>query len=225
MNTEFDKLIGLQNSGCPYCGNPAVNLIMSDLMGNGFRCDADQCPSKGHIITLRKFSKMMLPKKYAEMRKVAFSLTQEIEKTKAYINEVLKEIQTIKRVECKKRSAYCLVCKQRYEEIKNLKLFDKQRNRIHASNSPYGILDPKTNKLIEVWSINSKRRAKALLSFRWFEARERLAASVRQLTSPRMELQEHRNNLKQMQLRVQEIENDKGFKNALVDQKKKGVKA
>lgn len=177
------------------------------------------------MISLKEADRLCLPKKYADMRKEAFKLSEEIKAVKAEIKSTQDEIDYLKRIECKKRSDNCLICKRRYEEVKNLKLYYR-RNRLYTDRNPYGIEDPKTGEILEIGSINTKRRAKAILSFRWFEAREKLAQSTGQLADARKELQQYRTNLEQLVSRLIAIENNRGLKKALAEQaNKKGGKA
>lgn len=190
-----------------------------------YKCNNPDCPAYGRMISLKEADRLCLPKKYADMRKEAFKLSEEIKAVKAEIKSTQDEIDYLKRIECKKRSDNCLICKRRYEEVKNLKLYYR-RNRLYTDRNPYGIEDPKTGEILEIGSINTKRRAKAILSFRWFEAREKLAQSTGQLADARKELQQYRTNLEQLVSRLIAIENNRGLKKALAEQaNKKGGKA
>ena len=221
MEKEYNEAIELQGNGCPYCGNPDFTLIISDVQGYQFLCSNGRCTSGGHRMTLKEVSQNSLPKKYADMRKEAFKLSEEIKAVKAEIKATQDEIDYLKRIECKKRSDNCLICKRRYEAVKRLELYDKKRNRLYTDRNPYGIEDPKTGEILEIGSINTKRRAKAILSFRWFEAREKLAKSTGQLADARKESQQYRANLEQLVSRLNAIENNRGLKKALAERAKK----
>ena len=177
-----------------------------------YKCNNPDCPAYGRMISLKEADRLCLPKKYADMRKEAFKLSEEIKAVKAEIKSTQDEIDYLKRIECKKRSDNCLIC--------------NRRNRLYTDRNPYGIEDPKTGEILEIGSINTKRRAKAILSFRWFEAREKLAQSTGQLADARKELQQYRTNLEQLVSRLIAIENNRGLKKALAEQaNKKGGKA
>ena len=226
MERTLEREYEIQNSGCPYCGCDKFDMHFSGYRTTEYKCNNPHCPSYGRMISLKEANRLCLPKKYADMRKEAFKLSEEIESVKAEIKATQEEIDHIKRIECKKRSDNCLICKRRYEAVKNLKLYDKKRNRLYTDRNPYSIEDPKTGKILEIGSINSKRRAKAVLSFRWFDAREKLAQSTGQLANARKELQQYRTNLEQLVSRLNAIKNNRGLKKALAEQaNKKGGKA
>lgn len=225
MEITLERKYAIYNSGCPYCGSDKFDIHFSGCNTTEYKCNNPHCPSYGRKISLEEADRLCLPKKYAEMRKEAFKLSEEIKDLKAEIKSTQDEIDYLKRIECKKRSDNCLICKRKYEEVKNLKLYDKKRNRLYTDRNPYGIEDPKTGEILEIASINTKRRAKAILSFRWFEAREKLAKSTGQLADARKELQQYRTNLEQLVSRLIAIENNRGLKKALAEQdKKKGGK-
>ena len=226
MARNLEREYEIFNSGCPYCGSDKFDMHFLGYSKTEYKCNNPDCLAYGRMISLKEADRLCLPKKYADMRKEAFKLSEEIEAVKAEIKATQDEIDHIKRIECKKRSDNCLICKRKYEEVKNLKLYDKKRNRLYTDRNPYGIEDPKTGEILEIGSINTKRRAKAILSFIWFEAREKLAKSTGQLADARKELQKYRTNLEQMVSRLIAIENNRGLKKALAEQeKKKGGKA
>ena len=226
MSKNLEREYEIQSRGCPYCGCAEFDIYFSGYNTTKYKCNNPKCPSQGRKISLNEAARLCLPKKYADMRKEAIKLSEEIEAVKAEIKDTQDEIDRIKRIECKKRSDNCLICKRRYEEVKNLKLYDKKRNRLYTDRTPYSIKDPKTGEILEIGSINTKRRAKAILSFRWFEAREKLAMSTGQLADARKELQQYRTNLEQLVSRLNAVENNRGLKKALAEQaNKKGGKA
>lgn len=225
MERTLEREYEIYNSGCPYCGSDQFDMHFSGYSKTEYKCNNPDCPAYGRMISLKEADRLCLPKKYADMRKEAFKLSEEIKAVKAEIKSTQDEIDYLKRIECKKRSDNCLICKRRYEEVKNLKLYYR-RNRLYTDRNPYGIEDPKTGEILEIGSINTKRRAKAILSFRWFEAREKLAQSTGQLADARKELQQYRTNLEQLVSRRIAIENNRGLKKALAEQaNKKGGKA
>lgn len=226
MERTLEREYEIFNSGCPYCGCDKFDMHFSGYRKTEYKCNNLDCPAYGRMISLKEADRLCLPKKYADMRKEAFKLSEEIEAVKAEIKSTQDEIDHLKRIECKKGSDNCLICKRRYEAVKNLKLYDKNRNRVYTDRNPYSIEDPKTGKILEIGSINTKRRAKAILSFRWFEAREKLAKSTGQLADARKELQQYRTNLEQLVSRLIAIENNRGLKKALTEQaNKKGEKS
>ena len=225
MERTLEREYEIHNSGCPYCGSDQFDMHFSGYSKTEYKCNNPDCPAYGRMISLKEADSLCLPKKYADMRKEAFKLSEEIKAVKAEIKSTQDEIDYLKRIECKKRSDNCLICKRRYEEVKKLKLYGKNRNRLYTDRNPYGIEDPKTGEILEIGSINTKRRAKAILSFRWFEAREALAKSTGQLSDARKELQQYRTNLEQLVSRLIAIENNRGLKKALAEQaNKKGGK-
>lgn len=225
MERTLEREYEIHESGCPYCGCDKFDMHFSGYRTTQYKCNNPYCPSHGRMISLKEADRLCLPKKYADMRKEAFKLSEEIESVKGEIKVTQEEIDHIKRLECKKRSDNCLICKRRYEAVKRLELYDKKRNRLYTDRNPYSIEDPKTGKILEIGSINSKRRAKAVLSFRWFDAREKLAQSTGQLANARKELQQYRTNLEQLVARLNAIKNNRGLKKALAEQdKKKGGK-
>lgn len=225
MERTLEREYEILNSGCPYCGCDKFDMHFSGYGTTKYQCNNPHCPAYGRMISLKEADRLCLPRKYADMRKEAFKLSEEIEAIKAEIKATQEEIDHIKRIECKKRSDNCLACKRRYEAVKNLKLYDKKRNRLYTDRNPYTIEDPKTGEILEIGSINSKRRAKAVLSFRWFDAREKLAQSTGQLADARKELQQYRTNLEQLVARLNAIQNNRGLKKALAEQaNKKGGK-
>lgn len=225
MERTLEREYEIHNRGCPYCGSDQFDMHFSGYSTTEYKCNNPDCPAYGRMISLKEADRLCLPKKYADMRKEAFNLSEEIKAVKAEIKSTQDEIDYLKRIECKKRSDNCLICKRRYEEVKNLKLYYR-RNRLYTDRNPYGIEDPKTGEILEIGSINTKRRAKAILSFRWFEAREKLAQSTGQLADARKELQQYRTNLEQLVSRLIAIKNNRGLKKALAEQaNKKGKKA
>ena len=221
MERTLEREYEIQSRGCPYCGNDKFDMHFSGYNVTEYKCNNPRCPAYGLMIPLKEADRLCLPKKYADMRKEAFKLSEEIESVKSEIKSTQDEIDYLKRIECKKRSDNCLICKRRYEEVKNLKLYDKKRNRLYTDRNPYGIEDPKTGEILEIGSINTKRRAKAILSFRWFEAREKLAKSTGKLADARKELQQYRTNLEQLVSRLNAVESNRGLKKALTEQAKK----
>ena len=221
MERTLKREYEILNSGCPYCGCDKFDMHFSGYNVTKYKCNNPRCHEYGRMMSLEEVDRLCLPKKYADMRKEAFKLSEEIEAVKAEIKATQDEIDNLKRIECKKRSDNCLTCKRRYEAVKRLKLYDKKRNRLYTDSIPYCIEDPKTGEILEIGSINTKRRAKAILSFRWFEAREKLAKSIGQLADARKELQQYRTNLEQLVSRLNAIENNRGLKKALAEQAKK----
>lgn len=220
MSRNLEREYEIFYSGCPYCGSDKFDMHFSEYNVTEYMCRNLHCPAYGRRISLEEANRLCLPKKYADMRKEAFKLSEEIEVVKAEIKATQDEIDSLKRIECKKRSDNCLICKRRYEEVKNLELYDKKRNRLYTDRNPYSIEDPKTGEILEIGSINTKRRAKAILSFRWFEAREKLAKSTGQLADARKELQQYRTNLEQLVSRLNAVESNRGLKKALAGQAK-----
>ena len=226
MERTLEREYEIQNSGCPYCGCDKFDMHFSGYSTTEYKCNNPDCPAYGRKISLKEADSMCLPKKYADMRKEAFKLSEEIKAVKAEIKSTQDEIDYLKRIECKKRSDNCLICKRRYEAVKRLELYDKKRNRIYTDRNPYSIEDPKTGEILEIGSINTKRRVKAILSFRWFDAREKLAQSTTRLADARKKLQQYRTNLAQLVSRNNAIENNRGLKKSLAEQaNKKGMKA
>lgn len=220
MARNLEREYEIFNSGCPYCGSDTFDMHFSGYNITKYECHNPDCPAYGRMISQVEADRLCLPKKYADMRKEAFKLSEEIKAVKAEIKDTQDEIDHLKRIECKKRSDNCLICKRRYEAVKRLELYDKKRNRLYTDINPYIIEDPKTGEILEIGSINTKRRAKAILSFRWFEAREKLAKSTGQLADARKELQQYRTNLEQLVSRLIAIENDRGLKKALAKRRK-----
>lgn len=225
MERTLDREYEIYNSGCPYCGCDKFDIHFSGYRTTEYKCNNPDCPAYGRMISLKEADRLCLPKKYADMRKEAFKLSQEIKTVKEEIKSTQDEIDFLKRIECKKRSDACIICKRRYEAVKRLALYDKKRNRLYTDRNPYSIEDPKTGEILKIGSINTKRRAKAILSFRWFESREKLAKSTGELADARKELRQYRTNLEQLVSRLNAVERDMGLKKALAEQaKKKGGK-
>lgn len=221
---SFEKCLEIQNGGCPYCGNPEVDIIVSacDNVEPHLRCPEKGCPSEGREIPVSEVQGLRLPQPYDSLLTEKFRLGKRIKEVRGSYNLLQDMIRDCKRDVCKKCSDYCLVCKKKYDEVKNLQLFDKEGNRLYNRVKPYVMVDPKHERLLAIWSVNSKRRVKALLSSRWFVAREDLNEANNTLQRLRQSAQKMKIELSQLTAKMNKLAENDEFMNVMASRETKG---
>ena len=185
--------------GCPVCG-AVYNIIISDKEGVLFQCSNEKCKSGNPRITLANASKKC--PRSAEVIEDVCDLRQkdkEIANIKRSIECTQSCIDNIKNGSGSEQDRM-LRLKAAYKTVRDLKLFDKNGNRIYDKHNPFIAKFPKFNDvdMAFVYNIRTKRKVKTMLLAAWWCAKYNYSCSMESLADNRKSIRSDRRKLRSL---------------------------
>ena len=197
---DINRINQIVRYGCQSCGG-VLSLVASDFSGFGYKCENSDCALCGKFIPEEKAeaevpkseklikakeSMRVLQREVREAKKKVEELAVTIHNTKLYINRAQWRMKEYGKA---------------YKKVANLRLFE-QGKRVFDKSNPFKVAYPLKEEWIEITSINSKRRAKVMLSALFWIEKSKYNKAVQDLLRLRAELRKAKSFLKENKWKV-----------------------
>lgn len=201
QNFPFDERTQqIQRYGCPHCGE-VLDIYVSDIDGCGFKCNNFDC-DRFVLFESYKDADKRTPKSEKKIVR-----REKQRKLKGEIKEAADAIYRLSACIASARSGIKIRqprmerCRTAYKRVADLKLFQKGK-RVVDTAFPFVLAHPITGERIEITSINSKRRVKAMLNALWWVEKDEYNKATKTLAECRAKLRETKELLKKNQKEV-----------------------
>ena len=211
INQMLAKAEEIASLGCPFCGNPVYRLIINDKEGISFECRDESCPSRGARLPLDVARKFSLKKKYAEMHQRLFKIRNDLKRLWDEEWPNRNTIRSYKQGYLKKIGDTAAKCRDAYISVRDFRLFDRAGNKVLSHDNPMKVRIPTTGDVFEVYSINTRRKAKKALLIEWELAKRKLKEAVEELTVARNSVRAIMTDIRSLQTESDAILSDEGF--------------
>lgn len=213
MNTASDRQRQIMEVGCPVCGCE-YEIGTDDGHGVLFRCKNQYCPSGRHVVK-EEDADAQCPTSDEDLLaikefKAAYMRWMQCDLERRFFRDKVRYT----RGQATQQQDLIMACKNAYKTVRDLRLFNDKGDRVYSFNNPFVIEDPNGNQ-ISITNIGNKRKAKAMFSALWWDAKMAFNKSLMVIAGYRQEL---RNRLAELP------ECLRNLKKALEPLKQKGIK-